>query len=403
MPKLIYHEADGVEKVLPLGAEPVLVGRSTECQLQTQDALVSRRHARIYWDGNYWIEDLGSSNGVFLGSERVQKVPFRPGDTVTCGKLVLRLLPDTTPRTTGSSLSASSSAPAWVAPPPVAPSRTATSASASAPGRDATLAPAIASPLSDPSLGRVPPRAATGVTGFAAHTPTLATPGAPGDAPRTAGEVQVGPNAVLRGATAPALPSGAVDELRQALQAEKQRRLQAEAAALSGAERLRTAEGRLVELEGAARDGAAVQRKLDQALADLRRLRGGAAPEATPVDEPAVLRQRVIELEAQLAAAIGAAGRAPPRGAGSDPAAPPTAEPAAAAGPPPEVADAALALGDAFSQLRASLRAADDEAALLTAPATSVAVVREALRAASEELATARDQLRVLGRYFDLP
>src|SRR5437868_13938708 len=101
MPKLIYHDSDGIDKTVPLGSDPVLVGRATECQVNTQDAMVSRRHARIYWDGNYWIEDLGSSNGVYVGNDKVQKAPFRPGDTVTCGSLVLRLMPDTSPRMTG--------------------------------------------------------------------------------------------------------------------------------------------------------------------------------------------------------------------------------------------------------------------------------------------------------------
>ena len=104
MPKLIYHDSDGLDKVLMLGSEPILIGRATECQVQTQDAMVSRRHARIFWDGNYWIEDLGSSNGVYVGNDKVQKAPFRPGDTVTCGSLVLRLMPDTSPRMTGSNM-----------------------------------------------------------------------------------------------------------------------------------------------------------------------------------------------------------------------------------------------------------------------------------------------------------
>src|SRR5581483_6163925 len=90
----------------------MLIGRATECQIQTQDAMVSRRHARIVWDGNYWIEDLGSSNGVYIGNERVQKAPFRPGDTVTCGSLVMRMLPDTAQRT------ASAPANALTQPPP---------------------------------------------------------------------------------------------------------------------------------------------------------------------------------------------------------------------------------------------------------------------------------------------
>src|SRR5437588_1825343 len=98
MPKLIFRDSDGVDKTLDLGAEPTLIGRASECQVQTQDALVSRRHARIIWDGGYWIEDLGSSNGVFVGGERVQKAPLRPGDEVRCGSLVMKLVPDIAPR-----------------------------------------------------------------------------------------------------------------------------------------------------------------------------------------------------------------------------------------------------------------------------------------------------------------
>ena len=99
MPKIVYHDSDGIDKSINVGAEPISIGRATECDIQTQDAMVSRKHARIVWDGNYWIEDLGSSNGVYVGNEKVQRAPFRPGDVVTCGSLVLRMIPDSSPRT----------------------------------------------------------------------------------------------------------------------------------------------------------------------------------------------------------------------------------------------------------------------------------------------------------------
>ncbi|MEO6950585.1 MAG: FHA domain-containing protein [Polyangia bacterium] len=94
MPKLVFHDSDGVDKTLQLGTEPVFIGRASECQVQTHDAMVSRKHARITYDGGYFVEDLGSSNGVFLGAEKVQRAQFRPGDVVTCGSLVLRMLPE---------------------------------------------------------------------------------------------------------------------------------------------------------------------------------------------------------------------------------------------------------------------------------------------------------------------
>jgi hypothetical protein len=94
MPKLVYHDSDGVDKTLTLSNAPVSIGRASDCEVRTHDAMVSRKHACITWDGSgYFIEDLGSSNGVFLGSEKVQRAAFRPGDVVTCGSLVLRMLP----------------------------------------------------------------------------------------------------------------------------------------------------------------------------------------------------------------------------------------------------------------------------------------------------------------------
>ena len=95
MPKLVYSDSSSVEHTLELGGEPVLIGRAPECQVQTQDALVSRRHARIVWDGGYWIEDLGSANGVLLRGDRIaQRMPLPPGEEVRCGTLALRLVLD---------------------------------------------------------------------------------------------------------------------------------------------------------------------------------------------------------------------------------------------------------------------------------------------------------------------
>ncbi|MBI3373438.1 MAG: FHA domain-containing protein [Betaproteobacteria bacterium] len=52
------------------GSPPsVSVGREPPCELViTDDPDLSRRHARIFWNGSSWmLEDLNSSNGTFLG------------------------------------------------------------------------------------------------------------------------------------------------------------------------------------------------------------------------------------------------------------------------------------------------------------------------------------------------
>ncbi len=50
----------------------VVIGRSSDCDLVLEDVLVSRRHARIQQkDGKVWIEDLNSSNGVFVNGKKI--------------------------------------------------------------------------------------------------------------------------------------------------------------------------------------------------------------------------------------------------------------------------------------------------------------------------------------------
>jgi hypothetical protein len=54
---------------------------------------VSRRHAKIYQDGNYlFVEDAGSTNGTFLNNQRLSPhLPssLRNGDTLHLGRLQL--------------------------------------------------------------------------------------------------------------------------------------------------------------------------------------------------------------------------------------------------------------------------------------------------------------------------
>jgi len=47
----------------------VSIGRVAPCELMiTDDPDLSRRHARLFWNGSSWmLEDLDSSNGTFIG------------------------------------------------------------------------------------------------------------------------------------------------------------------------------------------------------------------------------------------------------------------------------------------------------------------------------------------------
>ncbi|HET7506634.1 MAG TPA: FHA domain-containing protein, partial [Kofleriaceae bacterium] len=94
MATLVYSDVDGVDRSFALGSEPVTVGRGAECAIRSDDPRVSRVHARFYVDqGALWVEDLGSSNGIFVGPNKVSRAPVPTGEIILVGSLLIRLLP----------------------------------------------------------------------------------------------------------------------------------------------------------------------------------------------------------------------------------------------------------------------------------------------------------------------
>src|ERR1041385_2008736 len=94
MATLVYSDVDGIARAFALGADPVMVGRGAECAIRSDDPRVSRVHARFFVDqGALWVEDLGSSNGIFVGPNRVQRAPVPTGEIILVGSLLIRLLP----------------------------------------------------------------------------------------------------------------------------------------------------------------------------------------------------------------------------------------------------------------------------------------------------------------------
>ena len=78
---------------LPLRQAGTVIGRNPECALVLDDDFASGRHARIFHRDNAWfVEDLGSTNGTFLGTERLT-APARveSGSTLRIGKTVIEL------------------------------------------------------------------------------------------------------------------------------------------------------------------------------------------------------------------------------------------------------------------------------------------------------------------------
>lgn len=63
---------------------PIVIGRARPCPLRIESADVSAKHARVGFDGsNFWVEDLGSTNGTFVRGVRVSgKTKFSPGESI---------------------------------------------------------------------------------------------------------------------------------------------------------------------------------------------------------------------------------------------------------------------------------------------------------------------------------
>jgi pSer/pThr/pTyr-binding forkhead associated (FHA) protein len=72
---------------------PILIGRGADAAIRLDDDYVSTRHARIAASGDQWfVEDLGSTNGTYIGSVRItQPTTLTLGTQVRIGKTILEL------------------------------------------------------------------------------------------------------------------------------------------------------------------------------------------------------------------------------------------------------------------------------------------------------------------------
>lgn len=72
-----------------------IVGRGADSTIVVDDPHVSVRHAELrFKHGQWWLRDLGSSNGTVLNGTPVRAVMgVRPGDDIQCGRVRFRIVP----------------------------------------------------------------------------------------------------------------------------------------------------------------------------------------------------------------------------------------------------------------------------------------------------------------------
>jgi two-component system cell cycle response regulator len=78
-------------KMFKLSGKEMVIGRSSEADIQITDDGVSRRHAKVVMrpDGTVQLIDLGSTNGTFFEGNRVDVQPLHNGDKIQIGSTVI--------------------------------------------------------------------------------------------------------------------------------------------------------------------------------------------------------------------------------------------------------------------------------------------------------------------------
>ncbi len=89
--ELLVHQPNSSTTRRAFYQRELLIGRDPTCDISLQDETVSARHARIsYHHGQWWLEDLGSTNGTQLNRLRLDTpTVLTSGDEIECGRVAL--------------------------------------------------------------------------------------------------------------------------------------------------------------------------------------------------------------------------------------------------------------------------------------------------------------------------
>jgi hypothetical protein len=91
--QLIVTEGSLAGTRVALTGKPILIGRANDSTLVVTDDYASTRHARISENNGVWyLEDLGSTNGTYIGHTKVTgPVPLEAGVVIRIGKTAMEL------------------------------------------------------------------------------------------------------------------------------------------------------------------------------------------------------------------------------------------------------------------------------------------------------------------------
>jgi pSer/pThr/pTyr-binding forkhead associated (FHA) protein len=87
---LYFKIPEGKESIQNFAQSEIMIGRDTNCDLSMMDEALSAHHARLtYHHGQWWLEDLNSTNGTYLNHEMLMTpAVVITGDHFKCGNTV---------------------------------------------------------------------------------------------------------------------------------------------------------------------------------------------------------------------------------------------------------------------------------------------------------------------------
>ena len=85
---LEVYSLGGEKRRIELRKDKIFIGRSPECDIQFPVKSISRKHAGLYLHNEeYFIEDLESTNGIYINGIKIEKASLRNGDFIELGEI----------------------------------------------------------------------------------------------------------------------------------------------------------------------------------------------------------------------------------------------------------------------------------------------------------------------------
>ena len=90
----LHPPGPDIGKRVPLMNQQYIVGRDSEAAFVVSRSSVSRQHSRLYADddGQWWVEDLNSTNGTFVNEVRIKSQKLTDADQVRFGDAIYKFL-----------------------------------------------------------------------------------------------------------------------------------------------------------------------------------------------------------------------------------------------------------------------------------------------------------------------